>query len=99
MTCEIAVMNKWGVALAADSAVTLGSGRKVYNTAQKIFCLCACAPVGIMTYGSAEIMGTPWEIIIKMYIRQANGRTFERLDQYASDFFTFIEGSRSLFPA
>jgi hypothetical protein len=31
MTCEVAVMNKHGVAVAADSAVTLGYGKKIYN--------------------------------------------------------------------
>ena len=29
MTCEVAVMNKRGIALAADSAVTLGNGRRI----------------------------------------------------------------------
>jgi hypothetical protein len=37
MTCEVAVMNKRGVALAADSAVTVGNGFKVYHTAEKLF--------------------------------------------------------------
>ena len=34
MTCEVAVMNKRGIALAADSAVTLGNGKKTYHTAE-----------------------------------------------------------------
>ena len=34
MTCEVAVMNKRGIALAADSAVTLGNGKKIYHTAE-----------------------------------------------------------------
>ena len=37
MTCEIAVMNKFGIALAADSAVTVGEGQKIYHHAQKLF--------------------------------------------------------------
>jgi hypothetical protein len=38
MTAEAAILNKSGIALAADSAVTLGVG-KTYNTADKLFAL------------------------------------------------------------
>ena len=88
-------MNKRGVALAADSAVTLGDGHKVYHTADKLFQL-SSAPVGIMTYGVDEIMGVPWETVIKLYARRLGGRRFDRLEQYAQDFLRFIEGSESV---
>ncbi len=90
-------MNKRGVALAADSAVTLGDGHKVYHTADKLFQL-SSAPVGIMTYGVDQIMGVPWETVIKLYARRLGGRRFDRLEQYAQDFLRFIEGSELLFP-
>jgi ATP-dependent protease HslVU (ClpYQ) peptidase subunit len=67
MTCEVAVMNKRGVALAADSAVTLGEGEKIFHTAEKLFQLSGAAPIGVMTCGSADIMGVPWETVIKLY--------------------------------
>jgi hypothetical protein len=98
MTCEVAVMNRCGIALAADSAVTLGEGQKIYHSAEKLFPLSASAPVGIMAYGSADLMGVPWEIIIKIYGKKLDGRRFETLEQYAEDFFRFIEGTESLFP-
>src|SRR5271166_933207 len=98
MTCEVAVMNKRGVALAADSAVTLGDGFKVYHTAEKLFQLSASAPVGVMTYGAAEIMEVPWETVIKLYSQKLADRRFDRLEQYAQDFLRFIEGSEALFP-
>ena len=41
MTCEVVVMNKRGIALAADRAVTLtdgaGNNRKSYFTAENLF--------------------------------------------------------------
>jgi hypothetical protein len=37
MTCEVVVMNRRGIALAADSAVTLGEGVKIYHSAEKLF--------------------------------------------------------------
>ena len=39
MTAIVGILNKRGVAIAADSAVTVGNGDnvKIYNTSQKIF--------------------------------------------------------------
>jgi hypothetical protein len=67
MTCEVAVMNKHGIALAADSAVTLGAGEKIYHGAEKLFQLSPSTSIGVMTYGNADLMGVPWEIVIKSY--------------------------------
>src|SRR5579863_4077006 len=99
-------MNKRGVALAADSAVTLGDGEKVYLTAEKLFQLSPSVsvgvasplPVGIMTYGGADIMGVPWETVVKLYAQKLSQRPFDRLEQYAQDFLRFVEGSQALFP-
>ena len=99
MTAEIALMNKSAVALAADSAVTLGAGEKIYNTVNKLFTLSKFAPVGVMIYGSAEIMGVPWEVVIKTYRQRRLGNTrFDRLRGYAEHFIAYIQDSRDLFP-
>jgi len=98
MTCEIAVMNKRGVALAADSAVTVGDGEKIYHHAEKLFSLRSGAPVGILIYGSAEIMAMPWELVIHAYAQALGERRFDRIEQYADEFFRSIESSTSLFP-
>lgn len=67
MTAIVGVLNKHAVAIAADSAVTMGDTHKVVNSGNKIFTLSKYHPVGIMTYNAADFMGTPWEIIIKQY--------------------------------
>lgn len=37
MTAEVAILNREAVAIAADSAVTIGGlGSKIYNTANKL---------------------------------------------------------------
>ena len=46
MTAEVAIMNTQGIALAADSAVTLSIG-KTYNSADKLFALSKDHPVGM----------------------------------------------------
>jgi len=91
-------MNKYGIALAADSALTLGDGEKIYHHAKKLFDLKPGIPVGVMVYGSAEIMGMPWEIVIKQYALTLGEKQFDRLEQYAENFFRFTEGAHSLFP-
>ena len=57
MTVEIGILNKQGIALAADSAVTIGNRQKFYNTANKLFALSKYNPVGIMVYSNSDFMG------------------------------------------
>jgi hypothetical protein len=93
MTAEIAVMNKRAIALASDSAVTIGNGAKFYNTANKLFMLSKYEPVGIMIYSNAEFMGVPWEIIVKEYRSNRDSNSKYYLSDYANDFFNFIVSS------
>ena len=67
MTAIVAVLNKNGIGIAADSAVTIGNTHKVINSANKVFMLSKYHPVGIATYGNSQFMGIPWELIIKNY--------------------------------
>jgi hypothetical protein len=101
MTAEIAILNKSAVALAADSAVTIGSerGQKIFNTVNKLFTLSKHRPVAIMVYGSAQIMDVPWETIIKIYRNQLGCRSYMHLEDYAKDFLRFLARNQSLFPA
>ena len=95
MTAEVAVLNKTAVALAADSAVTisLAEGKKIYNTANKLFALSKYHPVGIMIYGNTEFMGIPWETIIKLYKDKLDSQNFKKLYDFTYDFIKFIETS------
>lgn len=99
MTAEIGILNPMGVALAADSAVTistaseLGGKTKIYNSANKLFSLSKVHPVGIMVYGNAALMGFPWETIIKVYRQRLGDRQLNHLNDYCEDFFGFLEDS------
>lgn len=101
MTAEIAIMNKSAVALAADSAVTFGTRdrQKIYNTVHKLFCLSRHHPVGAMIFGGAELMGVPWETIVKMYRRHLGKKSFPKLSDYMDDFIKFLEASKAFFPS
>lgn len=89
MTAEIAVMNKNGIALAADSAVTV-AGRKVYNSANKLFTLSKHHPIGVLIYGSADMNGIPWELIIKEFREQLRKTEYDSIDEYGTHFQQFL---------
>ena len=62
MSAGICIMNKNAIALAADSAVTIGPHLAIHNSANKLFALSKVAPVGAIIYSNAEVMGIPVEI-------------------------------------
>lgn len=98
MTAEIAILNSGGIAIAADSAVTIGRGKKIYNSALKVFMLSKTAPVGIMVYGNAGLLQVPWETIIKIYRSELKSKSFAKLEDYAADFIAFLPKQMRFFP-
>lgn len=105
MTAEVAVMNAQGVALAADSAVTLDSsfrssvGGRAFSTADKIFGITPRDPIAAMVHGSASFMGIPWETVLKAYRGSLGTRSLATVADYAADFASFLETNMALFPA
>lgn len=100
MTSEVVVMNRLAVALAADSASTVraANSQKIWNSANKLFALSKCHPVGVMVYNDASILGVPWETIIKTYRVRLGEKSFATLEEYGRDFFEFLNGNTLLFP-
>jgi len=98
MTAEIAILNKSAVALAADSAVTIGTRtqeEKTYDTADKLFELCRHNPIGIMIYNGLSFAEAPLQSLIKQY-RSESGH-FSKVEKAAYDFLQYLNefGSRS----
>lgn len=92
MTAIVGILNKQAVAVAADSAVTVGRGVKIYNTANKIFNLSKGCPVGIAIYGNAALNNcVPWEVVIKMYRKHIGNNKFPSLSCYVKDFFEYVK--------
>jgi len=101
MTAEIAILNKQGLAIAADSAITASrpSGDKIFTSANKIFALSKFHPVCVMVYGNAAFMGVPWETIVKVYRKALGARAFRRLHEYALHFLSFLRTDQLLVTA
>ena len=78
--------------MAADSAVTVTNGdrTKIYNTATKIFRMSLENPVGVMIFSSSEFIGTPWDVIFKLYRDTRGKQSFNTLEEYAKNFVDFL---------
>ena len=92
MTAIVGVLNKQAIAVAADSAVTVGAGVKVYDKANKIFTLSKHHPVGVAIYSSASFNSCiPWEIIIKMFRKKIGKDEYESIKAYADAFISYLK--------
>jgi hypothetical protein len=99
LTAEVAVLNSIGVALAADSAVTVrGNSEKIYTTAEKLLRLSEYEPIGIMVYGSAYFENIPWETIIKVYRKYLGNKKFNTVKEYAENFLNWLTRNIKMFP-
>ena len=84
MSAGICIMNRNAIAMAADSAVTVGDHAAIHNSANKLFSLSRVAPVGVIVYANAALMTVPIEIIVKQYKKQLADRVFPKLNDYFS---------------
>ncbi|OPC51623.1 hypothetical protein BAY06_04675 [Elizabethkingia anophelis] len=93
MTAIVGVLNSQGIAIAADSAVTVtgNNSKKVYNRSNKIFTLSKYHPVGIAIYSSANFLGIPLETLIKMYRKELVDKSFDSILEYKTDFIRFAK--------
>ena len=104
MTCEICVMNRHAAVLAADSASTVTRWvdgtveTRYFKGANKIFQLSHHQPVGVMIFNAADLLNVPWEILLKTFRDELADKTFNSLEGYAEEFFTFLDGNARFFP-
>jgi hypothetical protein len=90
MTAEVAIMNKAGIALAADSAVTISQDR-VWKNSNKLFHLSLSSDVAVMFYGNGDFCGIPWEILIKEFRKKFLGAQLPHLRDYVRKFLDFLD--------
>ncbi len=100
MTSEIAVMNQRAVALAANSAVTLIDGGTVVvrNDQRKLYNLVGGAPIGVMFFGVADMMGHPWEHLIEHFQKVSQAGALPHVRDYATGFAGMLDHLEEFFP-
>lgn len=65
-------------------------GKKIYNSADKLFQLAEHHPVGVMIYGSGHFMNVPCETIIKIFGNKLADHQLDTLEEYADAFLEFL---------
>lgn len=92
MTAIIALMNKKGAALAADSAVTRPRRgiSKVTNNGNKMVRISDDLPVCVMISGNSNFLTTPWDVIARRYRQERKGNLLATVEDYALDFFHYM---------
>jgi hypothetical protein len=96
VTAEVVILNKSAAVLAADSAVTIQTSRarKTYNSASKIAMVSRQPPIGAIVYGTADLLGVPWESIKRMYrdhLRSETTISVESVSAVADGFFDWLD--------
>ena len=97
MTSVVGILNKQGVAIAADSAVTRGRikdgsrQQKVTKNGNKMIRLSEAVPVAVMITGNADYLQIPWEVIVRRYRQRRGTVAHSTVEDAAHDFFDYIQ--------
>jgi len=99
MSVGIILLNKHGIALAADSALTVGDREAIFNSTNKMFRLGKNNPIGIVVYGNLELMGTPIDIIIDHYSHhlESNNIKYPKTKGYLDGLIQFLIDNQDKF--
>lgn len=92
MTAVVGILNKKGVAIAADSAVTRTRGRnnKVTKNGNKMVRVSDVLPISVMLTGNGAFLRTQWDIIIRHYRQHRGNIKHETVEVCMHDFFRYI---------
>lgn len=89
MTAIVGILNKKGIAIAADSASTL-SNNKIINSGNKMLRLSNILPAAVMVVNNSTLADMPWEVIIRWYRKEKGQTKFETLQACIDDFMDFV---------
>lgn len=84
MSVGVCIINRNGIALAADSAGTYTGNKMFYNSMNKVFSLSRKYTYGVITYGSTAIYNVSVDQILKEF------RLYLDSKDYIKDFFEIL---------
>lgn len=93
MTAEVIVLNRNGVAMAADSVIATQEHRHpvIFNSVDKIFPLSPPNAIGVMVYQTPEFMGVPWETIVSDYTKRHADHVHKTIQDCADHFLSVLQ--------
>lgn len=97
MTAIVGILNKKGIAIAADSAVTFSTGNdtKILNSGDKMLRLKDGQRVAVMIVNNSHLCLSlydhlHWDVIIRWYRKQHDSTGFPKFVDYIEDFMEFV---------
>ena len=92
MTAVVGILNKRGVAIAADSAVTRtrSSKEKVTKNGNKMVRVSNAVPISVMVTGNGCFMGNPWDVVVRCYRRERGHIPHPTVEACLHDMFDYI---------
>lgn len=100
MTSQIAVFNLECVAVASDSVLTVGDGKKerTLATSEKVFDLGPAHQLVALGSGEARFMRVPWSVLIREW-SSGLATPFAHVSDYAANLVAWLEARTDLFTA
>ena len=89
MTSQIVLGNGHGIAVASDSAMTMG-GRRTYDTSEKIYPLPLPHAVAVLHAGNVVFHRMPYSTIISSWIQSIGDHQLRNLSDYVESFRKFL---------
>lgn len=98
MTAVIGMLNKQGVAIAADSAVTRTRGyqSKVTKNGNKMIRVSNVVPISVMITGNAGFLNNPWDIIIRKYRQEQGDIDFPTVEAAVENMLGYVAQNEAL---
>ena len=88
MTAIVGIINKKGVAIAADSASTLK--KKIINSGNKMLRLSNGIDAAVMIVNNSSLAQIPWEVIIRWYRKESGEAKYDSLQDCIGSFIEFV---------
>ena len=89
MTSQLILLNGFGVALASDSAMTLGK-KRTYETAEKIIPLPSPHRLAVLHSGSVNIHGMPYSVLVNEWATTLGSTPLRTVVLYRQNFLSWL---------
>lgn len=89
MTSQLILLNGFGVALASDSAMTLGN-KRTYETAEKVIPLPAPHRIAVLHSGSVTIHGMPYSVLVNEWANTLGTTPLRTVALYRQNFLSWL---------
>lgn len=97
MSVGVCIINRNGIALAADSAGTFTGNKMFYNSMNKVFALSQLQPYGAITYGNTSVHNVSIDQILKEFTVYLKDKSICDFYEIESLFVSFINEKKEYY--